>query len=316
MDLRAIMKATSFLVLTVIGIPGNFTVLAVFSHIAFTEYKLLPTDIIVTNLALVNFILVISRGFPQILTAFQLRNLFDTFGCKLIIFAFRIARALSISMTFLLSASQSVTISPATSRLSFLKQRLPKYLWPLIVFFWLLSGATSVTSILYSTADPNSTASQFTFNLEYCYVAFPGKDAYEGNGTMYVSRDLTFVILMALASIYILFVLYRHSQQVKSIRNPNRNQGTSAESRAAKTVVTLVALYVIFFGVDNLIWIYSISISRVSPMISDIRVFFSSLYATVSPIVIICSNKKIINKLYCTRRNQVSQAVEIIFTTV
>ncbi|XP_033899477.2 olfactory receptor class A-like protein 1 [Acipenser ruthenus] len=307
MDLPSILKAVSNLLLISVGIPGNLIVLLVFGYIGCTERKLLPADSIVFMMMFVHLLIILNRGIPQTLFTLNYRGFYDSSTCKFLIYIFRMTRSMSMSLTFLLSAYQSVLIAPATSRLSYLKPKLPTLLLPSFLFLWLLNGATCIHSFLYTSQIRNFTALKFTLNLSYCIVEFPSEASYLGTGTMELFRDLFFVFFMVAASSYILFVLYRHRQQVKGIRSSEQNQHTP-EMRAAKIVVTFVTLFVVFFGVDNITWIYTLSADKVPADINNVRVFFSSLYASVSPIVVIASNKKVNSKLQCTKTVKVSQS--------
>ncbi|KAK6470552.1 olfactory receptor class A-like protein 1, partial [Huso huso] len=253
----------------------------------------------------VSNLLLIAVGIPGNLIVLLV---FGYIGCA------ETSRAMSMSMTFLLSAYQSILIAPATSRLSYLKPKLPTLLLPSFVFLWLLDGATSFHGILYTSQIRNITALKFTLNLSYCIVEYPSEASYFGTGTMELTRDLFFVFFMVVNSSYILFVLYRHRQQVKGIRSSEQNQHTP-EMRAAKIVVTFVTLFVVFFGVDNMTWIYTLSAHKVPADLNNVRVFFSSLYASVAPIVVIASNKKVNSKLQCTKTVKVSQSKTTIVST-
>ncbi|XP_006628462.2 olfactory receptor class A-like protein 1 [Lepisosteus oculatus] len=301
MDLRNLAKAVATLLQNMVGIPANLTVLGVFVHVARTERRLLPTDAIVSHLVSVNLLLILTRGIPQSLSALDYRGFYDSATCKFLIFTYRTTRAMSISLTFVLSAYQCITIAPASSRLSRLKPWLYRCLLPLNLFFWLLNGGTTYTSILYTSQVRNTTLSTNTLNLGYCLVVFPSEESYFANGVMYLTRDLFFVILMVLASFYILLLLYRHQRRVKGLQSSNMSQGSRAETRAAKTVVTLVTLYVLFFGIDNLIWAYTLTTEKVPLLMNDVRVFFSSLYASVCPVVVIVSNRKVNRRLSCIK---------------
>ncbi|MBN3273987.1 VN1R2 protein, partial [Polyodon spathula] len=298
MDLPTILKAASNLLLIAVGIPGNIIVLLVFGHIGCVERKLLPADSIVFMLAFVHLLIILTRGVPQTLFTLNYRGFYDSSTCKFLIFIYRTSRVTSMSMTFLLSAYQSILIAPATSRLSYLKLKLPTLILPSFVFLWLLDGATSIHGILYTSQIRNITGLKFTLNLSYCLVEYPDEATYIGTGTMELTRDLFFVFFMVVTSAYILFVLYRHRQQVKGIRSSEQNQNTP-EMRAAKIVVTFVTLFVVFFGVDNMTWIYTLTAHKVPVDLNNVRVFFSSLYASVSPIIVIASNKKVKSKLQC-----------------
>ncbi|XP_048408866.1 olfactory receptor class A-like protein 1 [Stegostoma tigrinum] len=301
---RSVVKGTLYLLLTVIGIPGNVTIIASFIHVAYYDHKLLAADTIVSNLATVNLLVALVRCIPETTAAFGLKQLFDDNGCKIVIFIYRTTRSLSIWLTCLLSAFQCISLTPVTSTWSTVKRHVQKYLGPVLVFLWLLNMSLSTPAILFSISSANNrTGNKHAVNLEYCFVRFPSQAIKLANGALQTSRDFIPIVLMILASAYILLVLYRHRQQVKEIRDSSKNQRSTMETRASKAVVTLVTLYVLFFGIDNILWIYTLTVTRTmqTSLISDLRVFFSSLYASVSPIVIIISNRKVHNKLKCRK---------------
>ncbi|KAG2468029.1 olfactory receptor class A-like protein 1 [Polypterus senegalus] len=312
MDTRAIMKATGFVVLTLVSIPSNLIIFCAFLHTQLADGKLMPADVILCHLVWANLMVAFSRSIPQTLSAFGNKNLFDDIGCKIVIFWFRVFRGLSISLTCLLSTYQAVVIAPATSKLALLKLKLPQYLLLLLFLLYLFCGVTSVNPIIFTVAYLiNNTIPPYTFNLEFCFTPYPDYPTFIGQGFTNFLRDFIFIVLMAVMSAYILILLYRHSQKVKHIRSSDRGQsGARAETRASQVVVTLVTLYVIFFGVDNAIWLYSLSTVRVAALLSDIRIFFATLYTSVCPIVILLTNPKVKSKLRPVRAAQDGQLKE------
>lgn len=296
MDLCVTIKGVSFLLQTGLGILGNSVVLLVYSHIMCTGPKLLPVDMILCHLAFANLILLLTRCVPQTMTVFGLKDLLNDPGCKVVIYAYRIGRALSVCITCMLSVFQAVTIAPAGPFLSRLKLALSSLVFPTFVGLWLLNMAVCIAAPFFSMAPRNGTVLPFTLNLGFCHVDFRDNLSYVINGVAVSVRDFAFVALMVGSSGYILLLLHRHSHQVRKIR---RSHSSGAETRAAKTVLILVILYVVFFGIDNVIWIYMLTVSNVSPVVADMRVFFSSCYASLSPYFIISSNKKVKRKIVC-----------------
>uniref|UniRef100_A0A3P8UDX6 Vomeronasal type-1 receptor n=1 Tax=Amphiprion percula TaxID=161767 RepID=A0A3P8UDX6_AMPPE len=295
MDLCVTIKGVSFLLQTGMGILGNTVVLLAYAHIIYTEPKFLPVDMILCHLAFANLMLLLTRCIPQTMTVFGLKDLLNDPGCKVVIYTYRIGRALSVCITCMLSVFQAVTIAPAGPHLSRLKPALPSLVLPTFAGLWLLNMAVCIAAPFFSMAPRNGTIPAFTLNLGFCHVDFRDSLSYVVNGVAVSGRDFAFVALMVGSSGYILLLLHRHSHQVRGIR---RSQG-GAETRAAKTVVTLVVLYVVFFGIDNMIWIYMLTVAKVSPVVADMRVFFSSCYASLSPYFIISSNKKVKAKIVC-----------------
>ncbi|XP_075471535.1 olfactory receptor class A-like protein 1 [Ascaphus truei] len=301
MDPSLLVKATGFLLLVVIGIPGNVLILLQFTHIRIIEKKLLTINIILMVLALVNLFVVVSRVIPQSLNAIGLENLLDDTECKLVIYTYRVSRAMSICVTSLLSCQQCILIAPTTRLWAYLKRRTTQNVVVIIIFLWLINLSMYPYSILNARArKKNLTTSPYTLHLVYCNADFLNYMSYIVNGTFYALRDFIFVMLMALASSYIVYVLLNHERSIKGIRSSARVQGRSVEYKASRAVILLVALYVVLFGMDNSMWIYTLTLSNVSPDMNDIRIFLASSYSTLSPIVIIATNPKLRRSLTCS----------------
>uniref|UniRef100_A0A8C4SWZ8 Vomeronasal type-1 receptor n=1 Tax=Erpetoichthys calabaricus TaxID=27687 RepID=A0A8C4SWZ8_ERPCA len=312
MDTRAIFKASGFLILTVISIPSNLFICCAFLHTRLTEAKLTPADVVLCHLAIANVTSAFTRSFPQMLTAFGCRNLFDDFGCKLVVFFYRVSRSLSINLTCLLSTYQAVLVSPATSKLAPFKARIPQYLWHLMASFYILYSAININAALNSFASfPNNTIPPYTYNLQFCFVSYPDQIGFVSGGLANFFTDLLFIVSMTAMSGYILLLLYKHSKKVRSLRSSESGQsGARAEVKASRAVVTLVSLYTVFFGVDNFIWLYSLTVVRVAPLLSDVRVFFATIYTSVCPVVVIFTNPRVNSKLKFSKPEPLASQTE------
>ncbi|KAJ8378371.1 hypothetical protein AAFF_G00243290 [Aldrovandia affinis] len=313
---EVVTRGLLYFFLTVVGVPGNVAVIWAFLHMVYTERRLLPADAIILHLASVNLLVVGVRCLLETLASFRLANVFDNTGCKAVIFVYRTCRSLSIWLTFMLSAYQCVSIAPPGSSWAGLRALADRYLGWVFLALWVLNTSMSSAAVAFSLGmQNNSGLMQHGINVQFCFVRFPSLLSKEANGAAQVGRDVVPMALMASASLVILVFLYRHSQQVKSIRSSGgggggKQQGSSAEQRAAKAVVALVTMYVIFYGVDNGLWVYTLTIQKTmrSSLVSDLRIFFSSLYATISPIVIITTNRKVSKWLRCGREEKLVQS--------
>ncbi|XP_042356946.1 olfactory receptor class A-like protein 1 [Plectropomus leopardus] len=301
-----------YLSLTVVGVPGNATVILAFLLLLYQENRLLPADVIVLHLACVNFLVVGVRCLLETLASFRLAIIFGDIGCKAVIFVYRTSRSLSIWLTFVLSAYQCLSIAPPGSRWASVRAAVANYLGFVFLFLWLLNTCMSSAAILFSFGTKNdSSTTSHSINVQFCYVNFPSKLSKEANGAGQVGRDVVPMALMTLASLIILVFLYKHSQQVRGLRSSSSGGGggSGAEQRAAKAVVALVTLYVVLYGVDNGLWVYTLTVRKTmtSSLISDLRIFFSSLYAALSPVVIIASNRKVNGRLRCAIQEKAIQ---------
>lgn len=296
-----------YLSLTVVGVPGNAAVILAFLLLLYQENHLLPADAIILHLACTNLLVVGVRCLLETLASFHLANVFGDVSCKAVIFVYRTSRSLSIWLTFILSAYQCLCIAPPGSRWASIRTLVAHYLGFVFLFLWLLNTCMSSAAILFSFGSQNdSSLINHGINVQFCYVHFPSKLSKQANGVAQVGRDVVPMALMTLASLIILVFLYKHSQQVKGLRSSSSSSsggGVSggSEQRAAKAVVALVTLYVVLYGVDNGLWVYTLTVRKTmrSPLISDLRIFFSSLYAALSPVVIIACNKKVNGTLKC-----------------
>ncbi|KAG8589322.1 hypothetical protein GDO81_006352 [Engystomops pustulosus] len=264
-----LLKAIGFFLLVVIGIPGNMFILIQFTFIKIIEKKLLPTNTILTVLATANLLVIFSRIIPQSLYAIGIEDLLDNTECKLVIYTYRVSRAMSICTTSLLSCHQCILIAPSTKVWTYLKQKVSQNVMTIIIILCFINLSM----------------------YPYSFLALARKKYH--NVPIRSTLDFIFVGLMALASIYIVFTLLRHEKTVKGIRSSNRGQKRSTEYKASRVVILLVALYVVLFGLDNSMWIYTLTLSNASSDMNDIRIFLASSYATLSPIVIIITNPKL-----------------------
>ncbi|XP_069800960.1 olfactory receptor class A-like protein 1 [Dendropsophus ebraccatus] len=297
MDPYLLLKAIGFFLLVIIGIPGNMFIIIQFVLVKIIEKKLLPTNIILTMLATANLLVIFSRIIFQLLNAIGLEDLLDESECKFMIFTYRVSRAMSIGITSLLSCHQCILLAPSTKVWSYLKQKVSQNAMTIIIILCVLLISMYSYTILISHARKNTTSSPYTLHLIYCDADFVTYTSYTVNGTFYLLRDLILVTLMILSSIYIVYTLLQHERNVRGIRSSDRGQKSSAEYKASRAVILLVALYVILFGLDNSMWVYMLTLSYVNPNMNEIRVFLTSSYASLSPILIIITNPKLKNKL-------------------
>ncbi|XP_030585961.1 olfactory receptor class A related 2 [Archocentrus centrarchus] len=294
-----------YLSLTIVGIPGNVAVIVAFLILLYQEKQLLTADAILLHLACANLLVVAVRALLETLASFRLADIFGNTGCKSVIFIYRTSRSLSIWLTFLLSAYQCLSIAPPGSRWAAARVLLGHYLAFVFVFLWVINACMTTAATLFSFSTKNETSlAENSINVQFCSVNFPSKLSRDANGAVQVARDVVPMAFMTLASLIILVFLYKHSQQVRGLRSGGSGRAGGnggAEQRAAKAVVALVTLYVALYGVDNGLWVYTLTVKSTmsSSLISDLRVFFGSLYTALSPLVIIASNRKVNSRLGC-----------------
>ncbi|XP_066527843.1 olfactory receptor class A related 2 [Hoplias malabaricus] len=320
MDGETLTRGLLYLSLAVLGIPGNTLMILAFLLMLHRESRLLPADAIILHLSVANLSVVGVRCVLETLATFRLVNVFNNAGCKGVIFVYRTSRALSIWLTFVLSTYQCLSIAPPGSFWSSVRSLFGRYLWVVFLMVWIINISVSVPAALFSVGVKNdSKLMENSINVQFCLVSFPSAYVKDVNGAAQTVRDVVPMTMMTTASLIILVFLYRHSRQVRGLRGTgSQGGGASAERRAAVTVVTLVLLYLLMYGVDNGLWVYTLSVKQTlsSALVSDLRIFFSSLFAAISPIVIIGSNKKLKKQLRGEREEKPPPAPETTLSTV
>ncbi|XP_010880040.2 olfactory receptor class A-like protein 1 [Esox lucius] len=301
MESEEVIRGMLYLSLTVVGVPGNSAVIVAFFLSLYHQPRLAAADAIVLHLVCANLVVVGVRCPLETLATFRLANVFGDKTCQGVIFVYRMSRSLSIWLTFVLSTYQCLSISPPGSRWASFRVLVARHLHVVFFTLWVITASMSSAAISYSVGYRNdSSLSQNSVNVRFCYIRFPSVQSMEFNGAVSVGRDVVPMALMTASSMLILVFLYRHSQQVQGIRSSSR-AGGGAEQRAAKAVVALVTLYVVLYGVDNGLWVYTLTVRQTlnSPLISDLRIFFSSLFSAISPFLIIATNRKVSSRLRC-----------------
>ncbi|XP_043937566.1 olfactory receptor class A-like protein 1 [Protopterus annectens] len=299
MELRQILKGVAFLLTTVFGFTGNVVVLMSLSSTAHQQNKMLPADIILTLLTGSNIVLLITVGLPNSLFNLGIKLFYTDLDCKINLYIDRVSRVMTISLTCLLSCLQSVTLACSNPKWIPLKYNMQKYLILIICFLGVLGASSSVNAVLYSVVTTNFTDQKPTAHLGYCFVVYPDWLILQIIGFFIFTRDFIFVILMALASCHILFMLYKHGKQMKGKRSSDRIRETTTEQQVAKMVVSFVTLYVTFFGLENGIWFYQMSDKGAHPDLSNVRHFLSFCFPSSFPAVTVIFNQKIRFKLKC-----------------
>lgn len=299
----------SYVSLDLIGIPGNLIILFAFLHTFHSQGKVTTGEIILSKLALSNLLVILTWGLPITLQATGTYMVFGDLSCQISLYFYCVGRAMSISITSLLGCFQCISITPSHRRWLRVKRMLMEHLFTLMLFLWTFNLIISSTRLAYSTASIKNITSRYIMSYNYCFVIFPNYFLYIGNGIIYVVRDLFFLTLMMLSSSYLLYVFYQHGKQVKCFPTLNTKH---AEMRASKAVCTLVMMYIVSFGLDNLFWILTLCTFPLSPRFTDARIFFDSCFSAISPIVIISTNRKIQMGLQWPRKKGEVHAVKTV----
>ncbi|XP_012498780.1 PREDICTED: vomeronasal type-1 receptor 4 [Propithecus coquereli] len=271
---------------TVVGLLGNFSLLCHYLFLYFTGCRLRSTDLIVEHLIVANFLSLLSKGVPQTMAALGLIHFLNDIGCKLVFYVHRVGRGVSINTTCLLSVFQVITISPRNSRWAELKEKAPKYIGFSIFLCWILHMMLNIVVLLYVTGKWSNTNITMKKDLGYC--------SGEGNNEISVSLcvpmlsipDVFCVGLMLWASGSMVFILFRHKQQVQHIRKNHLSPRSSPESRATHSILVLVSTFVSSYILSCLFQVCIVLSDNPGILLVNTSALISVCFPTVCPFIL------------------------------
>ncbi|XP_052512270.1 vomeronasal type-1 receptor 4-like [Budorcas taxicolor] len=244
-----------FLLQTVLGIWGNFSLLYRYLFLYHTLCRLRVTDLICKHLTIANFLVILSKGVPQTITTLRLKYFASDFACKLILYVERVGRSMSIGTTCLLSVFQTIMISPKYCCWKNLKVKAQKYIAFSISFCWIQCMFVHLFFPLYAlyvSGKWHSTNMTNTRDSEYCVAT----DLENISGSIYtaliVFPEVSFSVLIFWASGSMILTLYRHSRQVQYIHKASVSPRPSAESRATQSILLLASTFMCFHTLSSI----------------------------------------------------------------
>ncbi|XP_037060201.1 vomeronasal type-1 receptor 90-like [Peromyscus leucopus] len=255
-----------------------------------------PTDPISCQLTFIHTVMVLTGGDLWLTHVFESLNFENDFKCKATFYISRVMRGLSICITCLLSVFQAVTISPNTSLLAKFKHKLKKYMIHAFLFIWSFNLLFIGNRIFYVGAFTNVSASNQIKVTKYCSL-FPMNYIIRALIlTVTISRDVFLVGVMLTTSAYMVIILFRHQRQCKHLHSISHLKA-SPEKRATQTILLLVVFFVVMYWVNLIISSISVLLQKYDPDILTVQKFMVNAYPTITPLVQISSDNRIINML-------------------
>ncbi|NP_001240557.1 vomeronasal 1 receptor ornAnaV1R3236 [Ornithorhynchus anatinus] len=276
----------------VFGVSGNVFLLLVYANVVSATHQLNPWDLVLAHLALANTMALLSRGLPDILSAWGMNDFLDDVGCKILVYIYRVARGLVICTTCILSVFQAVTISPGTSHWAEVKTQFPKCILPSCLFSWVLNLLFDVATPM-SVMGPGNSTSLNRVILKYCSSIRISAVSGLVFAVMFSLRDMLLVGLMRVASGYMVFVLHRPHRQIRHLHGPGCSPKAMPEVRAAKRIIVLVTLYVLLYGQNTITLSFLLNMKVNSPLILNSNNLISFMFSAVSPFLMILSDRRV-----------------------
>ncbi|NP_001160263.1 vomeronasal 1 receptor monDomV1R1268 [Monodelphis domestica] len=281
-----------YLVQIITGVLGNSFVIFLYSFKLSTGHKTKPIIIFLIHFLFTNIIFLLFRGIPKIIDVWEFNYFVDFTTSKIISYLQRVSRGLSLCSSCLLSVFQAITISPRSPIWVEVKARVPKYVLPCCLLCWIFNLLVDIVVPVYGTGLRNRTHSK-----ERWQIGFKALDLYPTKTVMFLVwkfvYDSAFVVLMAISSGYMIFVLYRHHQQVQNIQISSVSHKSSPEVRATKTILLLATTSLSFNLMSSMFMIYMTFTKVASPVMIHVSGLLSLCFPTLSPFILLNSDFQI-----------------------
>ncbi|XP_004475436.1 vomeronasal type-1 receptor 2-like [Dasypus novemcinctus] len=274
-----------FLLQTVIGTLGNFSLLCGYIFLFFRGCRLSATDVIIRHLSVANILVILSKGVPDTMAAFEMKLLLNYIGCKLVLYVHRVGRGMSIITTCHLSVFQAITISPVNSRWAELKRKAQKYTGHSIVLCWILHVLINVIFPICVSSKQSNKNTTWKNVLGFCP---PNGDTVVRSMfiTVLSFHDGLCLGFMTLASASIVFILHRHKQRAQHIRRKNLSPKSSHENRATQRILALVSSFVSLYALSYIMYAYLAFCENPSWWLSDVSALINSGFPTITPFIL------------------------------
>ncbi|XP_044540833.1 vomeronasal type-1 receptor 1-like, partial [Gracilinanus agilis] len=286
MKLCDLLLAIVFIIQIGIGLLGNAFLLFLYILTFLTGHKLRPIDSICVNLTIANLKTLLFKGLPQTIFYLGLKNFLYPIGCKLIQYLHRVSRSVSLSSTCLLCGFQVITISPNNSRWFQLKVQAPKHIIPSCLFCWcfyLFINFTMLGIMNNSRFMSNSTR---WWHLGYCSVTAHDSFSASLYIIIFFLPDVICMAFMIWATAYIIFILYRHHQQVQHIHHPHISLRTFPEIRATHASLLLACTYVSFYSINSIISFCAFQFVIYHSFLMSTKQFIAACFPAIAPFVL------------------------------
>nr|XP_021494937.1 vomeronasal type-1 receptor 44-like [Meriones unguiculatus] len=241
---------------------------------------------------------------------FMSQGRWDPTTCQSLIYLHRFSRGLSLCAACLLNVLWTIILSPRSCCLDKFKHKSPHHI-SCALFLCVLYMSFSSYLLVSNSAIPNSTSDNFMYVTQSCSLLPLSYSRQSTFSTLLVFREAFLISLMALSSGYMVILLYRHMKQARHLHSTSLSPKASPEQRATRTILLLMSFFVFLYILDTVIF-YTRMKFKDGSLFYCIQILVSHSYATVSPLVFICTEKHIIKFL----RSMYGRMVNIILLRI
>ncbi|NP_001161044.1 vomeronasal 1 receptor 17 [Rattus norvegicus] len=286
---------------TVIGVLANFFLLYHCMILYLTRYRLRSIDCVLMQLSVANILTILSKGIPQTIAAFGLKDFLNDIGCKLTFFVHKVGKSVCIGSTSFLSVLQAIIISPKDSRCPKLKVKVRKYICYSV---WVIFFIISILNLLHLRA-PYTNESTITLkSFVYCYCVRHDPTSDILHAVLVSGPDIIFLGLMLYTSGFTVLTLYRHKQKMQQMPRMNVSSISSPASRATKTILLLVSTFVSFYTISTLCHLLVVILYNPSWILVNVAAMSASFFPTVYPFLLMSHDSWALSFCLLLKRNR------------
>ncbi|XP_052570248.1 vomeronasal type-1 receptor 1-like [Peromyscus californicus insignis] len=279
------------------GLLANTYLLFMHSSVLFTEHKPKPTDLILSNVAMANSFVLLSKGAQQIMEDMGLVHALEGSGCQVFFYFHRVSRELSLCTTSLLSGFQAVTVSPRHGVWTGLRRWVSRHVGCSCFFCWTFNLTISTISpIEIKVFWDNSSDSSMANGIACQYVV-----AVSGLYAIPLSLlGALLMTLMVVASMHMVCLLHRHHHRVQHIRSCSLSltSRTSPEMRATHSILLSVAGFLPFYFLNSIYIFYGTKLFSSYLWLQHFLKFLAACFPSLSPLVLIFQNPRTLSSCF------------------
>ncbi|CAO2627697.1 Vomeronasal type-1 receptor 4 [Lemmus lemmus] len=275
-----------FLSQNTVGILGNISLLFHYLVVYYNEHTLKPIDLILTHLFIANCLIILSKGVPLTIAAFEMKVFSNGFMCEFLFYIQRLGRSMSMGTTCLLSIYQAITISPQKSFWKNFKFKSSNYITLSISFCWVLyitiNFIIPVSGIIKMSHNNMTVKRDFL----YCSTWSHNRTAELLYTVLLVFPEVLFSVLIIWSSGSMIVILYRHKQHIQHVRSANVSLRISPESKATQSILFLVSSYVAFYTLSSILQGLLAALYKPNWWLISITAIISMCFPTLGPFAV------------------------------
>lgn len=292
-----------FLLQTVVGLLGNFYLLYHYLLLSLTGWGFRSTDLILKHLTVANSLVILSKGIPQVMTAWGLKDFLNDTGCKFVFYVHRVGRNVSIGSICLLSLFQMIIISPRDSWWGGLKAKASKYLGTSNLLCWILNIMHNIIIPVYITAKWSHQNVTKRKSYGPCYSRGHDYIAQPLHLASLLFHDGFCLGLVIWTSGSMVLILHRHKQRVQYIHRNNLSARSSPETTATQSILILVITFVSLCILSSIFHNCTVIFDNPSWWLTNTTVLITSCFPTISPYLLISHDSRLSRFCFAKKGN-------------